>query len=62
MPDSPGMDQPQTRELSASDIQLIVTALKFLLEAEGDADQIEEIKLLIGRLDGGHDGRGGSTT
>ena len=43
-------------DLSASDVQLIITGLRFLLEAEEDAEQIEQIeqlKRLIARLQHG---------
>ena len=38
--------------LSASEIQLILTSLRFLLSAEDDAAEIEELKRLIDRLEG----------
>ena len=37
--------------LSMSDTQLILTGLRFLLEAEDDATEIERLKRLIDRLD-----------
>ena len=39
-------------QLSTSDIQLILTGLRFLLEAEDDASEIERLKRLIDRLEG----------
>ena len=53
MPDRPTTDRPLTMDLSASDVQLIITGLRFLLEAEEDAEQIEQLKQLIARLQHG---------
>ena len=41
-----------TIRLSASDVQLILTSLRFLLSAEDDAAEIEQLKGLIDRLAG----------
>jgi hypothetical protein len=44
-------DAPRvTLDLSAPELQLILTSLKFLLEAEEDPSQIEALKVLIDRL------------
>ena len=39
-----------TIRLSTSDVQLILTSLRFLLSAEDDAAEIERLKRLIDRL------------
>ena len=49
----PTTDRPLTMDLSASNVQLIITGLRFLLEAEEGAEQIEELKRLIARLQHG---------
>ncbi len=44
-------DAPRvTLDLSAPELQLILTSLKFLLEAEDDSSEIEALKALIDRL------------
>jgi hypothetical protein len=44
-------DPPRvTLGLSAPELQLILTSLKFLLEAEDDPSEIEALKVLIDRL------------
>ena len=50
MPDRPTTNQPLTWDLSASEVQLIMTGRKVLLEAQEDAEQIEQLKQLIARL------------
>jgi hypothetical protein len=40
-------------QLSPLDLQLVLTGLRFLLSAEDDAVEIERLKLLIDRLEGG---------
>jgi hypothetical protein len=37
-------------ELSGSELQLITTGLKVLLEAEDDPEEIKRLKLLLARL------------
>ena len=44
--------EPVTIRLSTSDLQLILTGLRFLLSAEDDAAEIERLKRLIDRLEG----------
>jgi hypothetical protein len=53
MPDRPTTKQPLTLDLSASEVQLISTGRKVLLEAQEDAAQIEQLKQLIARLQHG---------
>lgn len=53
MPDRPTTNQPLTWDLSASEVQLFITGRKVLLEAEEDAEQIEQLKQLIARLQHG---------
>lgn len=43
---------PVTIRLGMSDLQLILTSLRFLLSAEDDAAEIERLKRLIDRLEG----------
>ena len=43
---------PVTIQFSTSDLQLIITGLRFLLSAEDDAAEIERIKRLIDSLEG----------
>jgi hypothetical protein len=50
MEDQIGQDAV-TFHVSVSDLQLILTSLKFLLSAEDDAEEIERIKRLIDRLE-----------
>lgn len=50
MTDQVGTEQPMTIELSRSELQLIATGLKLLLEAEDDPEEIEQLKLLLARL------------
>ena len=45
-------EYPLTIRLSTSEVQLILTSLKFLLSAEDDAAEIERLKRLIDRLAG----------
>ncbi len=45
------MDQRVTLEVTAAEAQAIITGLRFLLEAERDPDQIDELKQLIARLE-----------
>ena len=45
-------EDPVTVRLSTSDLQLILTGLRFLLSAEDDAAEIERLKRLIDRLEG----------
>ena len=52
MEDQIGRD-PVTIQLDMSDLQLILTGLRFLLSAEDDAAEIERLKRLIDRLEGG---------
>lgn len=46
-------EAPVTIQLRASDLQLVLTGLRFLLSAEDDAAEIEQLKLLIDRLENG---------
>jgi hypothetical protein len=44
-------DAPRvTLDLSAPELQLILTGLRFLLKAEDDPSEIEALKVLIDRL------------
>lgn len=43
---------PVTIQFSTSDLQLVLTGLRFLLSAEDDAAEIERIKRLIDSLEG----------
>lgn len=53
MPDRPTTNQPLTLDLSASEVQLFITGRKALPEAQEDAEQIEQLKQLIARLQHG---------
>ena len=53
MPDRPTTNQPLTLDLSASEVQLIITGRKVLLEAQEDAEQLKQLKQLIARLQHG---------
>ena len=50
MEDQSDKDQVTT-QLSRSDLELILTSLRFLLSAEDDAVEIERLKLLVDRLE-----------
>ncbi len=43
-------DQPFTLVLSGPELNLVRTGLRLLLEAEDDAQEIEQLKSLIARL------------
>ncbi len=43
--------QSVTASLSAPEVQLVLTALRFLLAAEDDPAEIERLKVLIDRLE-----------
>ncbi len=53
MADGPTTDPRLTMDPSASEVQLFITGRKVLLEAQEDAEQIEQLKQLIVRLQHG---------